>query len=163
MSKIIFQPFPKLQTERLHLRQLTHADEQNILELRDNEEVLRYIERPKVRNLNGAADFIQYINNGIEKEAWFYWGMCLTGHNQLIGTVCLWHFNSEQNETEVGYELHPDFQGRGLMHETIKTIIDFAFQTLQIETIKAYTHSENQASIALLRKCGFTYSPFLKF
>lgn len=160
MPKIIFYPFPELNTERLHLRQLSLNDEPEILELRDHEQVLQYIDRPKVRNLAGARDFIQYINNGITKEEWFYWGISLAGRDQLVGTICLWHFNSEQTETEIGYELHPDFQGKGLMRETVQAIIDFAFHTLNIETIKAYTHTENQASIALLEKCGFRFKAY---
>ena len=93
MPNITFLPFPELTSERLHLRRLTFKDEKAILNLRDHEEVMKYIDRPKVASLAGAEDFIRFINRGINKERWFYWGITLTGRQEVIGTICLWNFN----------------------------------------------------------------------
>jgi hypothetical protein len=40
MNKLIFQPFPKLSTERLLLRQLVMEDDKEIMLLRSDEQVL---------------------------------------------------------------------------------------------------------------------------
>lgn len=157
MPNITFLPFPELTSERLQLRQLTFKDEKEILHLRDHEEVMKYIDRPKVASLAGAQDFIRFINRGINKERWFYWGMTLTGRQEVIGTICLWNFNGRYTRAELGYELHPDYQGRGLMREAVSTVLQFGFQTLRLRKVRAYTHRENIRSVQLLEKMGFSF------
>ncbi|MCP6379763.1 GNAT family N-acetyltransferase, partial [Klebsiella pneumoniae] len=82
--------------------------------------------------INDARYFIDAINEGIASKDWLYWAMILKGTQQLIGTICLWHFSNDKTTAEIGYELHPDFQGKGLMNEAIQTIIDYGFTTLQL-------------------------------
>ena len=157
MPNITFQPFPELTSERLHLRRLTFKDDNAILRLRDHEEVNKYIDRPRVASRAGAQDFVRFINRGINKERWFYWGITLSDQQKVIGTICLWNFNSRQTRAELGYELHPDFRGRGLMREAVKTVLQFGFQTLGLRQVRAYTHAENVRSVRLLEKVGFSF------
>lgn len=56
---------------------------------------------------------------------------------------------------EVGYELLPNFQGKGFMSEALNSIIDFAFTNLKIETIEAFTNYQNARSRKLLEKLNF--------
>lgn len=157
MPNITFLPFPELAGDRLHLRRLTARDEEAILHLRDHEEVIKYIDRPKVASLAGAEDFIRFINRGINKERWFYWGIALSNRQEVIGTICLWNFNGRYTRAELGYELHPDFQGQGLMREAVKTVLHFGFHTLGLRQVRAYTHVENVRSVRLLEKVGFSF------
>jgi ribosomal-protein-alanine N-acetyltransferase len=50
------------------------------------------------------------------------------GANQMIGSICLWNF--QQTKTaEVGFDLNPKFQGKGIMSELLKCIIQFDLKT----------------------------------
>ena len=42
-----------------------------------------------------------------------------------------------------------------MMNEAFSKIVEFAFETLGIETIEAFTHKENQNSTKLLQKYNF--------
>jgi [ribosomal protein S5]-alanine N-acetyltransferase len=63
MLHINFTPFPNLATERLVLRKLTIKDAKEIMLLRSNEQVNKFIERTKSIDLNEAKKFIKKINN----------------------------------------------------------------------------------------------------
>ena len=61
----------------------------------------------------------------------------------------------ENEVTEIGYDLHPGYQGKGIMSEALKHIIDFSFTTLHFRKIEAHTHSKNKRSRMLLVRNGF--------
>ena len=74
----------------------------------------------------------------------------------MIGTVCFWNLSADRKSAELGYELHPDHQGKGYMHEAMKEVIDFAFRS-GFTCLEAHSHKDNLASTRLLRKHGFVH------
>ena len=86
---------------------------------------------------------------------WFYWAICLTETDQLIGTICLWNFSEDRSRAEIGYELLPAFQGKGIMQEAVEAILAFGFEKLSLHGIEAIPTSDNKASIRLLEKNHF--------
>jgi [ribosomal protein S5]-alanine N-acetyltransferase len=143
-------------TERLHLRSLRPEDAQEVSTLRSNELVNKYIVRQPNSSLSDATEFIDRITKSAQQDEIFYWAICLKETNELIGTVCLFHFSGNEKKAELGYELLPGFHSKGIMHETIRCIIQYAFTSLPLNLLEAVTHKENIASIRLLEKNGFT-------
>jgi ribosomal-protein-alanine N-acetyltransferase len=150
-----YSQFPTLTTERLVLRRLELNDAAEIMQLRSDERVNTYLERPKSITIDEAVEFINKINNGIKNGESYYWIISLSNDSKLAGTICLWNIDKENSRIEVGYELHPDFQGKGLAHEALSKIIDYGFNTLQIETIVACPDPHNEQSKRLLEKNNF--------
>ncbi|QBZ98325.1 GNAT family N-acetyltransferase [Flavobacterium sangjuense] len=143
--------FPILTTERLTLRQLSKSDAEEILRLRSDAAINKYLDRKPSKTLDDALSFIKSI---IDNEL-LYWAITKTGEDKLIGTICLFDFQNDINKCEIGYELLTEYQGQGIMLETAKKVIEYANQTLGIKTIDAATHKENQSSIKLLQKIDF--------
>ena len=150
-----FEPFPVLKTERLTLRQLASSDDNEIFVLRSNENVNKYLERKPSKSIDDAKTFIQTINKNIKKNDSIYWAITLNNTDKLIGTICLFDFSDDNLMAEIGYELLPEFQGKGIMQEATSKVIDFGIQRIGLNLIKAYTHSENQSSTRLLEKFNF--------
>ena len=146
---------PLLTTERLILRQLKLIDDKAIFALRNNAQVNTYIQRPLANHINDARHFITAIVEGTENSEWLYWAIILKDTDHLIGTICLWHFSHDNTMAEIGYELHPDYQGKGLMNEALEAVIDYGFKTLHLKMIEAYTQPANTRSIKLLEKNSF--------
>lgn len=147
-----FKPFPVLKTERLTLRQLVSGDANEIFALRSNEIVNKYLDRKRSGSIDDAKTFIQTITENIQKNDSIYWAITLTGTDKLIGAICLFDFSDNNLKAEIGYELLPDFQGKGIMQEAASKVIDFGIQHIGLNSIEACTHSENQASTRLLEK-----------
>lgn len=153
-----FTPFPILTTERLTLRQLAIADEQEIFTLRSDSEINKYLDRQISNTIDDARNFINKINEHVSKNDSLYWAITLSGSNTLVGTICLFGFSDEHNKCEIGYELLTDFQGQGIMKEAAQKVIDYAFNSIQVQKIEAFFHRDNQNSIKLLEKLSFSNS-----
>ena len=155
MIETIFNPFPELISQRLRLRALEADDQQEIFSLRSDHRVNRYLDREPAHTIQDAINFIDRINNGYEKNETFYWGICLKENPRLIGTICLYNISIKSSTAELGYELHPFYQGKGIMHEAINTILEFGFGTMKLKSIMAVPSKDNRNSIRLLERVGF--------
>ena len=154
-TNTLFMPFPELGSERLLLRQLNADDNQALLALRSDDSVNKYLDRPPATSLAQVDAFIARINKGITEKNWFYWALCLRNNPSLLGTVCLWNFSADRTEAEIGYEILPQFQSKGLMDEAVKKIIEFGFGELSLMAIYAFTHRDNSRSSNLLIRNQF--------
>src|SRR6476660_1634872 len=143
---------PVLDTTRLLLRQLKETDVSAIYSLRSNEQVNQFIDRPTAKDPEEAKAFIQKIT---ENKS-YYWGITLKENGKMIGTICFWNLSADRKRAELGYELHPDYQGKGYMDEAIKEVIGFAFRS-GFTSLEAHTHRDNLPSTKLLLKHGFVY------
>jgi len=161
-EKFNFTPFPELKTERLMLRQLTEADSQEIFFLRTDEGVNIYIERPRPKSIDDAKKFISKTNDGINRNEWIDWAITLKDTQKLIGSICLWNFSENKTNAEIGFELKPEYQGKGIMNEALICILEFGFKSISLSSIDAYTHKNNISSIKLLKKNNFKQNTELK-
>ena len=151
------ESFPILATERLILRRLEIQDDNEIFFLRSDEEVNKYLVAPRARSIEDARAFINKINSGVINNEWGYWGITLKNDNKLIGTICFWNFSKEENKAEIGYVLHTDFQGQGIMQEAIVKVIEYGFEKMKLRSTEAVLNPDNARSIALLKRNGFIY------
>lgn len=156
-----FTPFPEIKTERLLLRKLQAGDCEVILFLRTDKDVTKFIERPehrKTKNMSDAIALIQEFDRYIERNTSISWGITLKNEPSIIGTICLWNFTKNNKIAEVGYDLDPRYQHKGLMSEAMKAIVAFGFHELKLEKIEAFTHAENLPSTQLLDTHGFIHN-----
>lgn len=150
-----------LESERLLLRMIQKKDATQLFTLRTNSIVNTYIGNSNTKNLNDAKQFIQDRIKEIESKKIHYWTICLKGQDKLIGTICLWNYNTDQTIAEIGYGLLPEHFKKGYMTEAINEVKYFAFNTLQLKAIEAYTHKNNLSSRNLLEKSEFLLQEFV--
>lgn len=155
MPVLNFTSFPGLITERLVLRRLSETDAHDIMLLRSNEQVNQFLGRPPCIDMQAAKNFIAKIEKGIDNKESLYWVINLKGNNKLIGTICLWNFEANKWQAETGFELFPEFQGKGIMREALSEVLVFGFKVLHLKTITAFTNPGNLPSIRLLQRAGF--------
>ena len=158
MTNINFKPFPVLTTESLTFRQPSTDDQRDVLALRSDPEINKYLGRQPSKTIEDAINFINKVNENIEKNNSIYWVITFTKTKEFVGTICLFDFSNEKNSCEIGYELMTKFQRQGIMKEATKKIIDYAFHTMQFQKIVAFTHNDNQNSTKLLEKFDFKKS-----
>lgn len=144
-----------LYTDRLILRALSPQDAEALFRLRSNESVNQFIGRNAPVSLEDVERFIDKINTSVSNNESGYWAVCLKDRSELAGTICLWNFSADRSYAELGYELHPDFQGRGIMLEATAAILDVAFDKIHLKKIEAWTDARNVASTKLLNRLGF--------
>ncbi len=94
---------------------------------------------------------------GIENQHAFYWVIVLKETNTVMGTICYWNLDFDATQAEMGYELHPKFQGKGIMREAALKVLEYGWNEMQLETIIAFTKLDNLKSISLLEKFNFQH------
>ncbi len=57
MLNLNFKPFPEITTERLLLRKMTKQDAEEMFFLRSDENVMKYIDRPRAASMQDARGF----------------------------------------------------------------------------------------------------------
>ena len=142
----------ELHTSNVKLRAPEKSDAANLYSLRTHPSVNKFIERNLPKDISDVEKFIELRNADPNP---FYFIIETLPTNEVAGTICIWNINKENKYAEVGYELLPDFQGKGIMTSALREIINLAFTELNIETIEALTHSENLPSRKLLEKFDF--------
>ena len=73
---------------------------------------------------------------------------------RLIGEFVLFLRSVKHSGGEVGYVLHPDFQGQGLATEGARAMLNLGFETMGMHRIIARIDARNVASAAVLTRLG---------
>jgi ribosomal-protein-alanine N-acetyltransferase len=147
--------FSPLHTPRLLLRELREEDAGRIYELRSDEKVNEFIDRPRAVSVEDGLAFILLIKKNIVEKNDFYWVLEQKEDKQMAGTICLWNFSEDRKAAEIGFELLPSLQGKGLASEALEAVLRFGFEQLELKTVLAWFHRKNQASARLLTAKGF--------
>ena len=155
MLEINFHPFKNLETERLLLRRLDRNDVLEILELRGNPETMKYIPRPLTKTKEDALEHIDTIESKIINNEGINWAITLKNNPKLIGLIGLYRIKPEHHRAEIGYMILPEFNGRGIVPESIKMVLDYAFYDLKLHSVEAIIDPRNLGSEKVLLKTGF--------
>ena len=145
----------ELITERLVLKELQEEDVDIIYALRSNADVNAFIQRDLYKTNEDALLYINKTQTLISDGKAIVWVLNTIDNKESIGTICVWNFSKDNTIAEVGYDLLPEFQGKGYMFEALKEILTFGFNVLSLNVIEAFTHNKNVSSIKLLEKTNF--------
>jgi len=151
----IFTKFPVLESDRLLFRKFEKKDATALFKVRSNDQVMRYMDTLIHKNITDSAALISSIISDFKNKVGINWAIEVKSNNQLIGSFSFWRLIKQHCRAEIGYSIHPDYWGQGLMKETFKTIIEFGFNNLQLHSIEANVNPNNWQSIKLLQKVGF--------
>ena len=73
-----------------------------------------------------------------------------------VGFVSLFDVHPAESGT-LAYWLLPEFRGKGYATEGAGLLVDYAFDTLALHRVLAWTIDDNEASQAILRRLGFSH------
>lgn len=156
MLEVNFLPFPILKTERLLLRQVTAKDADTILALRSNDEVMKYIPRPYLKNREDALELITMFDDKIENGIGINWGIAfLDEPEKIIGIIGHYRMKPEHYRAEVGYMIFPEYNGKGITSEALQKVVEYGFKEMKLHSIEAILDPENTGSEKVLIKNGF--------
>lgn len=147
--------FPIIKTERLTLNQVELNDAEFILFQRSSPEVTKYIRREPYTKVEQAIAFIEMITQQFTEKQSYTWALRNPETNEMLGSICLWNFSEDRKTAEIGYDLHPNFQGKGFMNEAMQATINYGFNELNLNQIEAFTSKYNETSKKLLTQNNF--------
>lgn len=137
-----------------HLRALLEGREvyETRFGLKVAEGVREFLIGPEV-----SAEFLARLQSAAVADPWKDgFGVLHLADNTIIGFCSFTGQPTAEGIVEIAYGIAPGYQGRGYATEAAQALIDYAFATGRIRTIKAHTLPEHNASTRVLQKCGFT-------
>lgn len=155
-------PFPILETERLVLRQITPEDSGDLFHYFSLDEVTKFYDVESFTNVQQAEELIDRWHQRFEKNLGIRWGITLKSENRVIGTCGYHGWMKHHFKAEIGYELTPDYWGKGFMTEAIQKVIEFGFREFGLNRIEAFVEPGNVNSRKVLEKVGFSEEGILK-
>ncbi|WP_165370506.1 GNAT family N-acetyltransferase [Hymenobacter persicinus] len=156
MLSLQLTPFTELRTPRLLLRELREADAPTLFIMRSDARFIRYLDRDPDASVDETLAIIRRIAQNTADNAGITWAIVRPDRpDELLGTVGLWRMMPEKHRAEIGYGLHSDHWGQGLMHEALAAVLDYGFQSLHLHSVEANVNPSNAASIRALEKQGF--------
>lgn len=144
-----------LHTPRLLLRDFTDHDWPDVLAYQNHPLYLRY--NPwATRTPAEVQRFVQMFidQQQLQPRFKFQLAVVLKANHTLIGNCGIRKTTPNAPEADMGYELAPDYWGRGLATEAVHCIVRFGFTQLGLHRLSAWCVAENTASARVLEKAG---------
>lgn len=152
-----------LDTNRLHLRPLTHNDADALFAYFKLEEVMTYYDLAPFKLREEAENLINIWNNRFINNEGCRWAITLKENTSIaIGTCGFHNISKENNRAEIGYELDPNFWDKGIATEVSKKLIEYGFNTLKYRRLEAFIHPHHSASRNVLHKSGMETEGILR-
>ncbi|GGN51543.1 GNAT family N-acetyltransferase [Oceanobacillus indicireducens] len=90
------------------------------------------------------------------------WAIEYKPNSEMIGTIDFVNWKPASRVAEIGYVLHCDYWGKGLMTEAVKRVIQFGFEQMNLVLIEAVCLPENVGSYRVMEKAGLQYEGTLR-
>lgn len=86
-----------------------------------------------------------------------YWPVFFLDRDELAGCCGLRPYGGSRDTLELGVHIRSAFWRRGLAYEAARAVIGYAFATLDVATLLAGHHPDNESSRALLGRLRFRH------
>ena len=149
------EPDAPIETERLLLRPFRESDAEAFFECCQNPNIGNNAGWKPHRSLEESQEILRSVfisQPGI-------WAIILKEDGRLIGSVGIIPDPKRENPQArmLGYWLDESHWGKGYMTEAVQSVLDYGFNTLQLNLITANCYPHNERSQKVLKRHGFIY------
>ncbi len=139
------------------LRKLRTSDLERFHAYRSSEELGRY-QGWEAMSWEQSLGFLERASvvQGLMAGAWIQLGIAERTSDELIGDVGIF-LNQDGSEGEVGFTLRQESHGRGHATRAVLLAAELIFASTRIQALWAVSDARNTPSLAVLRRCGFTF------
>ena len=148
-------PWDILETERCALRETVEEDVDAFYGIYREPSITRYMEDLFPDRDQEIAYTREYRENVYEFYGFGIWTVRLKETGEVIGRAG----RSDRegfDEPELGFVIGLPWQRRGIGEEVCRAVLSFGRKELGFETVIAFAEPENQISLRLLERLGFT-------
>lgn len=145
-----------LYTERLNIKFVSENDVEDIFDLKRLAETSEFNTSEPLKNIDETKLIVKnFINeNSKEKTKQYTFKVELTDKKQFIGLIGINLGKEHYKNGEVWFQYDPKFWNKGYATESLRKIISFGFENLNLHRIEAGCAIGNVGSIKVLEKVG---------
>ena len=155
MEDLMFpRAFPRIDTQRLLLREITDEDRQAIFRNFSDPEVAKWFFEQPLTEMDQVIEIITAFRIEFKSSKGLTWAIALKKDGKCVGTCGYGDIDLGQRG-EIGFDLAKEHWGKGLMSEALAPVITYGFDVLRLSKVEAHSYSTNTRAIKLLEKLGF--------
>ncbi|WP_053989986.1 GNAT family N-acetyltransferase [Mangrovimonas sp. TPBH4] len=123
-----------------------------------------YLPKTLAQNISEDAskDYISQQRQAIENQTEYTFAIKDLETSKVAGLIILKNLNWNQKEGEFAYCLGKNYTGNGWMAKALKVCIEFAFDTIGLQTLNILVHQSNTPSVNVAKRCGFSWAKTLE-
>lgn len=138
-----------LYTERLLLRPLSLDDAEDLFSIYRHSGAMHFMPSLPHESVQQTRD---QIAQELGLNGACAWAITLRGESRAIGCI---NFLGEAAIPAMGYILHPDYWGRGMVAEAGRVALAYGFERLGYDRVELWIDEDNAASLRVAQKLGF--------
>lgn len=108
---------------------------------------------PNLKDIRGSESFI--LDSIKKMENKFSLELGIWYKNKLIGCLGLHNISHINKKAGIGYWLDEDYQGKGIMTRSVKSLIDYSFKFLKLNRLEIFAAVMNDNSYSIAERLSF--------
>jgi [ribosomal protein S5]-alanine N-acetyltransferase len=155
-QSILFSEFPFIQTNEISLRKIEKTDFDDLYEIYRNENLFKYRPSEAKKNKSTVENMICHFERDFNKKKTIFLGICLNENlKRIIGVAEIFDFDAKVNMVTIGYTLNENYWGNGVATKTVKALVDYLFNTIEVNRVQAFVMPNNIKSKNVLLRNKF--------
>lgn len=141
-------------TDNIELKSLSEENAPDIFGILDSEREYMRIWLPFVDHtkcVNDSLNAIKTLTSGIDKQFSIYY------KERFVGLIGFKDTDMNNRKTEIGYWLSQSAQKKGIITLSVKALINYAFEDLNINRIQIKVAIDNKSSRAIPERLEFRF------
>jgi len=152
-------------SENIQLRDLEVSDATELSKfiVKNEKHFARFLPQTSAQNMSEALSTIYILKKAGEhlEKSQFTFAIVSAEISKILGLVILKNIDYNKKQGEIAYGLDEDQQGKGLTSASVRAMIDFAFEDLQLKTLEIITHKTNKGSVGVALNNDFEWTKTL--
>lgn len=154
----------RIETDRLILRRYKIEDADAMYKnWASDSEVTKFLTWQPHSSVDVSRSIIEDWLKKYSDEKYYQWAIVLKDNgNEPIGDISVVHMNEDISMVHIGYCLGRAWWRRGIMSEALKAVMDFMFDTVEVNRVESRHDPRNPNSGKVMQKCGMKYEGTLR-
>lgn len=154
----------RIETDRLILRRYVIEDADAMYKnWASDSEVTKFLTWQPHSSVEVSRSIIVDWLKEYSDEKYYQWAIVLKDNgNEPIGDISVVQMNEDISMVHIGYCLGRAWWRRGIMSEALKAVMDFMFDTVEVNRVESRHDPMNPNSGKVMQKCGMKYEGTLR-
>ena len=154
----------RIETDRLILRRYVIEDADAMYKnWASDSEVTKFLTWQPHSSVDVSRGIIENWLKEYSDEKYYQWAIVLKDNgNEPIGDISVVQMNEDISMVHIGYCLGRAWWRRGIMSEALKAVMDFMFDSVEVNRVESRHDPMNPNSGKVMQKCGMKYEGTLR-
>lgn len=154
----------RIETDRLILRRYVIEDADAMYKnWASDSEVTKFLTWQPHSSVDVSRSIIENWLKEYSDKKYYQWAIVLKDNgNEPIGDISVVQMNEDISMVHIGYCLGRAWWRRGIMSEALKAVMDFMFDTVEVNRVESRHDPMNPNSGKVMQKCGMKYEGTLR-